>query len=573
MRARSLAPLLLLPLLFGGASQGTKAPKSSPKVTAYVFLATDCPIAGRYGPRLARLLNAYEKRGVRFIAVFPNDRESKESITGWLKDRKLAKLTPSRNVELVKKLGASYTPQAVVTDGTGKVRYSGRLDDADDPARVKDKSLSLALDAVLAGKKVARATTKPFGCPLTVAMKATAAEPAKGVAFATVQPIFEKHCVPCHKRGEVGPMPLDDFKTAVGFAQKIKEQTQTKRMPPWKADSNGEFHDEHKLTESEITTVVKWAANPASESGSPAPPQPELSTPKAQAWHLGKPDAVYTMPAYTAPAEGKDIYRCFVIPSGNKDEDRWVKGIEIQPGNRSVVHHSSVFIDLSGVGRKMDEAAPGPGYTNPTPGNGPGFNEVFSVLGGWTPGHQPRKLPIGTAIYLPKGADLVLEVHYHLTGKPEPDQTKFGVYYASEPIDKRMYLGGTGSQSFTIPPGAKNYKIEASQHITGNVTLLSITPHMHERGIRMVAWAELPSGERRNLIDVPRWDFQWQPSYRFKEPMRLPKHTKIMVEGYFDNPTSKPITWGESTTDEMCVLFSAYTNDDEHLLDDPVIIR
>jgi hypothetical protein len=105
------------------------------------------------------------------------------------------------------------------------------------------------------------------------------------------------------------------------------------------------------------------------------------------------------------------------------------------------------------------------------------------------------------------------------------------------------------------------------------VTLLSISPHMHERGKRMVAWAELPSGERKSLIDVPRWDFQWQPSYRFKEPLRLPRRTKICVEGYFDNPTDRPITWGESTKDEMCVLFSAYTRDDEHLLDEPVLIR
>ncbi|MGC4043700.1 MAG: redoxin family protein [Armatimonas sp.] len=269
MRPWFLAPLLLLPLTIGTASRGAKPPaqnKVPGKATVYLFLASDCPIAGRYGPRLTRLLAAYEKRGVNFIGVFPNNRETPESVTGWLKDRKLGRLIPSRNAGLVQKFGATCTPQAVLTDATGKIRYSGRIDDADDSGKVKDPTLALALDAVLAGKKVARAKTVPFGCSLNLTPPAPA-----GISFATVQPIFEKHCVPCHKKGEVGPMPLDDFKAAVGFAQKIKEQTQSKRMPPWKADSNGEFHDEHKLTEAEIATIGKWAANPSS-----APPRPRL---------------------------------------------------------------------------------------------------------------------------------------------------------------------------------------------------------------------------------------------------------------------------------------------------------
>lgn len=559
--------VLLLLLLTGLMLSG--GPKRRPIATVYIFLATDCPIAGRYGPRIKRLAETYGKKGVRFVAVFPNERETKESVSGWLEGRKLTALMPSRNAALVQKFGATHTPQAILTDATGKTRYSGRIDDADDATKVKDPTLARALDAVLAGKKVARVKTEPFGCELTSPRSAI------GVPFATVQPILEKHCIPCHKTGEVGPMPLDDLKTAIGFAKKINEQTQSKRMPPWKADSNGEFHDEHKLTDAERATIAKWASSPAS-SYSTFPSSPKTVARPAtgeRAWHLGEPDALFTMPEYEVPDTGKDIYRCFVIPSGNNEEDRWVKGIEFQPGNRAIVHHASVFIDLSGVGKRMDDDAPGPGYTNPTPGNGPGFKEAFSVLGGWTPGHLPRKLPTGVAIFLPRGAELVLEVHYHLSGKPEKDRTRFGLYYAKEPIDKRMHLGDVGTQSFSIPPGAKDFLVETTQTTTADVTVLSLTPHMHERGTRMVAWAELPSGERKKLIDVPRWDFQWQPSYRFKEPMKLPKGTQVTVQGYFDNPTDRPITWGESTKDEMCVMFSAYTYDDEHLLDDPVVIR
>ncbi len=558
----------------GSGERGVGSGREKTRATVYLFLASDCPVAGRYGPRLRALSETYAKRGVQFVAVFPNERETSESVGRWLKDRKLSGLTPSRNANLVKKFGATHTPEAILVDAQEKKRYSGRLDNADDPAKVTRKDLSLALDAVLSGRKVAQARTQAFGCLLTPEIRGSG-EWGVGSGKTSITAILEKHCVGCHKKGEVGPMPLDDYKTVVGFAQKIKEQAQSKRMPPWKADSSGEFHDEHRLTDAEIQAIATWAKSPA-PSVSPSLPSAKVDLPITGAggnWHLGAPDEVFTMPAYEVPDNGKDIYRCFVIPAGSPDQDRWVKGIEFQPGNRAIVHHASVFIDLSGVGKKLDDDAPGPGYTNPTPGNGPGFNEAYSVLGGWTPGHLPRKLPSGVAIFLPKGAQLVLEVHYHLTGKPEKDQTRFGLHLAKEPIDKRMHLGGVGTQSFSIPPGAKNYLVEATLPTETDITLLSITPHMHERGVRMVAFAELPSGERKKLIDVPRWDFQWQPSYRFKEPVKLPKGTQVTVQGYFNNPTDKPLTWGESTRDEMCVLFSAYTRDDEHLLDEPVIIR
>ena len=450
---------------------------------------------------------------------------------------------------------------------------------------MRSKDLARALDAVLSGKPVARPETVAFGCDLTLPRTPLAPNNGesgspllgRGVPYSEVAPILQKHCVACHKPGEVGPMALDDPATVFGFAKKIKEQTQSLKMPPWKADSKRRV----PRRASHLTDYRESHARPLGRrSQSPFPPPgggesrgTRRSGDTPAAWHLGKPDAIFEMPEYDVPAEGKDIYRCFVLPSGNPDEDRWVKGLEIHPGNRSIVHHASVFLDRSGVGKKMDDDAPGPGYTNPTPGNGPGFKEYFSVLGGWTPGHQPRKLPSGVAIFVPKGAELVLEVHYHLTGKPERDKTQFGLYFASEPIDKKMFMGGVGSQKFTIPAGAKGHKIEAEDFTPTDITILSVTPHMHERGTRMTAYAELPSGERRKIIDVPRWDFQWQPSYRFKEPMKLPKGTKIMVTGAFDNPTGADLHWGESTKDEMCVMFLAFTRDDEHLLDEPVIIR
>ena len=575
MSRRLAALLLALIFLVVPPHPGARAHGAQKvRATAYVFLATDCPVAGRYGPRLAQLARSYRARGVRFVLVFPNERESAVSVRKWVTDRKLASLAEiCQSAELARKWNATISPQVVLTNAGDECRYFGRLDNADDPAKVTRRDLALALDAVLTGGKVVVAQTKPFGCDLALASGKTG-DRRTTLAYSPVQAILQKHCVACHQAGEIGPMALTEYATVVGFAKKIAQQTASGQMPPWKAvGSAGVFHDENTLTDAEKKALADWAASSPSPLPATEKTHGEMQKTKQMDWHLGKPDAVFTMPDYDIPAEGKDVYRCFVLPAGNPDEDRWVKGIEFQPGNKSIVHHASVFIDLSGAGRKKDDADPLPGYTNPTPGNGPGFGSYLSVLGGWTPGHLPRKLPFGVAVFLPKGAELVLEVHYHLTGKPEKDRTRFGVHWATEPIDKKLQLGSVGSQKFQIPASAKNYKIEAEQTLSDNVTVLSITPHMHERGRRMIAYAELPSGERRKIIKIDRWDFQWQPSYRFKEPLTLPRGTKVTVEGYFDNSTNKPISWGESTADEMCVTFFAFTRDDEHLLDEPVIIR
>ena len=565
---RALTALLAVLLLFTRTYGVAGEKKGEPKATLYVFLATDCPAAGRSGAALRRLAKVCDPRRTRLVLVFPNARESAGSVRKWLSDRSLAAVAVSRDPALARRWGATLSPQAAI-ESKGVRRYRGSLEEA-----------GPALDAVLAGKSVPRAETRAVGCDLDSPPSPNNGEKmGRGVPYAPVAAILEKHCTSCHRPGEIGPMPFTDAAVAFGLARKIAERTVAGNMPPWKADSHGEFHDENTLTDVEKETLRRWAANPA-PSAVPGTlrvrgesEERAVGGLQESRWRLGKPDAVFSMPEYAVPAEGKDVYRCFAIPAGNASEDRWVKGIEFQPGNRALVHHASVFVDLSGAGQKKDDDDPLPGYANPTPGNGPGFSSYFSVLGGWTPGHQPRRLPYGVAVFLPKGATLILEVHYHLSGKPEVDKTRFGVQWAGEPIDKRLQIGSVGSQSFKIPARSKSFQVEAEQTLSADVTVLSVTPHMHERGRRMTAYAELPSGERKKIVDIPHWDFQWQPSYRFKEPVRLPKGTKITVEGFYDNPTDREIPWGESTKDEMCVTFFAFTRDDEHLMDDPVIVR
>ena len=193
-------------------------------------------------------------------------------------------------------------------------------------------------------------------------------------------------------------------------------------MPPWKADvGHEEFLDARRLSTQQIGMIKQWAAEGAPEGKATERPTP----PKfANGWLLGEPEVTFDAgETYNVPAEGQDIYRCFVIPT-SYTEDRYVSAVEVRPDNRKIVHHVIAFLDNTGQGRKLDAADPGPGYTSH--GGGIGFSPKLGGLGGWAPGNEPRLLSDGIGIYLPKGADIILQVHYHPSGKPETDRTKIG---------------------------------------------------------------------------------------------------------------------------------------------------
>ena len=539
------------------------------RALVYVFLATDCPIAQKQAPTLARLEKQYKSQGVIFQGIFPNSTETKEKITQWGYDRKIHFSLVLDDNHLAQKLQATTTPEVFLTNPAGRIFYQGNVE-----------SLPSALTAFLANKPIKVAKTTPIGCLLTPTASVKSVKKDSSVTYAEqIAPLLNKNCVSCHRAGEVGAMPLDSYAKAKAWATQIVRVTQDKTMPPWKADvqeSGREFRDEKRLEERQKQLLKQWAeaGMPLGDTTKILPLPVFLSS---DAWQLGKPDAVFSVPKpFTTPREGKDVYRCFVIPLKNK-KDLWLKGVEFKPGNRSVVHHVSLFADTSGAARKLDTQDTSPGYTNPTPGNGPGFSTYFATLGGWTPGHNPIKLPEGVGLLVPKDADLVLEVHYALNGKEETDQTQFGLYYASETeelIDKRLHIGAIGATKLTLPAGEKNIEIKGDDFCPQDITLFSITPHMHFLGTRMIATAHLPDGTRMKLIDVPQWYFNWQPSYRFQKPIKLPRSTHIMVTAYYDNSAENPfnpnkppkeVIWGESTKDEMCSCFIAYTKDSEHL--------
>lgn len=373
-----------------------------------------------------------------------------------------------------------------------------------------------------------------------------------------VAKILHQHCAACHRPGEVGPFSLLTYEDAAKRAQFIADLAKDKVMPPWKADTEySHFKDVRTLSDAEIKTLVDWASSGAPRGDSKEEPAPPKFT---EGWQLGEPDLILKMSdSFTVPAEGADIYRCFVIPIPI-DQHKMVSAIEFRPGNRSVVHHALFFLDGLGQGKLKDARDPGLGFES---FGGPGIIPTGG-LGGWAPGMSPRNLPDGTARFLKKGQDLIMQVHYHPTGKEEKDQSMVGIHFADKPVKQIISGIAVRSRDIYIKPGEKRHHVTAeSGELPVDVNAMFITPHMHMLGKEVKVRAVTPDGKEIPLIWIKDWDFNWQDSYQFKEPVRIPKGSVVKLDAYYDNsadnprnPSSPPklVKWGEQTTDEMCLL-------------------
>ncbi|MBV8881464.1 MAG: hypothetical protein JO332_15975, partial [Planctomycetaceae bacterium] len=382
--------------------------------------------------------------------------------------------------------------------------------------------------------------------------------------------ILNDNCVTCHRQGQVAPFSLETYEKSKAWSQEIMNTTRQRSMPPWKPVTNhGFYYNERRLTDEDLALLEKWHQGGAPE-GDPkdAPPAPQFS----DAWMLGKPDAVLKSEGgFELKAKGRDEYRCYVIKNPF-DEDKWVTGVEYRPGNLRAVHHIIGYLDLGGQSEKKDAADPLPGYRSD--GSGPGILPSGS-LAGWAPGNQPRMLPEGTARLLRKGERLVLETHYHKTGRVEVDEgAQVALYFAKEPVQRQLHVHMIINPLVNIPAGAEDHKMTALWTVPQNVHALDVMPHMHLIGRSMSVIATYPDGSTKDLVVIKDWDFNWQETYQFRAPLELPRGTKVRVEARYDNSTNNPnnpsnpprnVRWGEQTTDEMCIAFVAFTIDRQDL--------
>ncbi|HEY2157750.1 MAG TPA: ascorbate-dependent monooxygenase, partial [Isosphaeraceae bacterium] len=317
-----------------------------------------------------------------------------------------------------------------------------------------------------------------------------------------IEPILQRHCQECHRPGQVAPWPLTNYSQARKMAPFLANVTRDRQMPPWHASTTegGPFRDARVLSDAEIAAIADWQKAGAPE-GDPkdAPPPRHFESD----WPLGTPDLVLKpSEAYKLPGEGADEFRVFVIPSGLK-EGKWIGAVDFRPGNPTVVHHVLAAIDTTGRARKMDEADPGPGYkTFAGFGGGPGGLPFIPSggLSGWAPGKAPRYLPNGVGRYLPAGSDVLLQVHYHKSGRPETDATAIALYFAKAPVDKLIRgaavfpprPGPFRKPTLCIPAGDANYAINGTFTVPYDAHASAVVPHMHWLGKDFTLIAERP---------------------------------------------------------------------------------
>jgi predicted dienelactone hydrolase/mono/diheme cytochrome c family protein len=432
-----------------------------------------------------------------------------------------------------------------------------------------------------------------------LAWQSSREEVRQEATFATdIAPLVHQKCARCHRPGQVGPFPLLTYQEVRDRAATIKAVVASGYMPPWKAvNPNVTFADDRRLSDAEIKLIDRWIADgcpPGDLARVPEPPQ------FPDGWILGEPDLVVKMSGeFPVPADGPDIYRSFVFPL-NLPEDRWVKAVELRPRAKSAVHHALFFLDSTGAARKMDGADGQPGISGmgflaglggndpsptmverasgilsrlrggvQTPGSGDEQGRIDLAiargLGGYVPGAVPARLPGDLAMALPRGTDIVMQTHFHPSGKPETEQAELALYFADKPPSRQLVplqvpaMFGFGA-GIDIPPGEKNFRIRDSFVLPIDVEAISVGGHAHYICREMQLTARLPSGQATTLLKIDDWDLDWQDRYTYAAPIPLPAGTELVAEIGYDNSSENPenpnhppqrIRWGRQSNDEM----------------------
>jgi len=374
-----------------------------------------------------------------------------------------------------------------------------------------------------------------------------------------VAPIFYANCVQCHRAGEIAPMSLMTYKEARPWARSIREKVTTREMPPWHADPrHGAFSNDRRLAQKDVDTILAWVEQGTPE-GSPKdlPPAPKF----AEGWNIGKPDAVFYLPQeFTVPAEGVVEYKYFTVPT-KFTEDKWVQAAEIRPGDRRLVHHIIVNVQDPNTKESGPEA-------------GGNQAERGFKLAGFAPGEQPKVFPPGTAKLVKAGSNLIFQMHYTPNGEAGKDRSYIGLIFATGPIQKKVLTATATNARFVIPAGDPNYEVRSSWTAKEDVEIVDLMPHMHVRGKDFIYTAVYPDGRSEVVLSVPKYDFNWQLLYRLKQPLFLPKGSRLDCVAHFDNSTGNKynpdptteVRWGPQTWEEMMIGWFDYTLANQHLL-------
>ncbi len=519
--------------------------------------STSCPVSLRYAPSLARLEKTLTEKGFQLLLVNPFASESEDDIRKAIASQVFsAPYVHDSGKALATALGARTTTEVFLIDSHRTLIYRGALDDqygvdySLDAPRIS--YLLDAMEAQTAGERPAIAATDPPGCELDLDAKAVAAgKPTDLTWHRDVSRILQQNCVECHHENGIAPFALDDFAEVDDRAKVIRRVIEEGTMPPWSAapPAPGEpspWANDRSLSAADKGDLLAWLGSSdrpmGAESDAPLP----LRFPNG-GWLHGKPDAEFAFDkAVPIKAEGKMPYVNVTIPT-HFTEDKWVQGFEVLPGAREVVHHIIVFAqDPNNLGER--------------------FSEVGGYFALYVPGTSSAMYPPGFAKRLPAGAKLRFQVHYTPNGTATEDLSRIGFRFAESPPRYEVKVASVPNTRIAIPPGAANHEETAERPAPTDMTVMGFLPHMHLRGKAFRYEIINPDGSAETILDVPNYDFNWQLYYRLKEPLFVPRGTKMRATAWYDNSAgnqanpdpTKLVKWGQQSDDEMMIGYLEY---------------
>jgi len=526
------------------------------KALVVAFTSPTCPLSAKLLPTLAAVEKEFAGAAA-FLYVNPTTSDKMDAIRASIQQHALrGAMVHDKDLTLSAALQAATTTEAFVLDTAGTIIYRGAVDDQYGLGYARDAPrnewLRDAIKATLAGQRPRLTATTAPGCAISLPDK-KAPVTASVTWHGRVSRILQANCQECHRTGGIAPFPLETLEDAVSHAGMIKKVVQKGLMPPWFAEpqpgvQHSPFSNDRSLTAADKADLLAWldGGRPAGDAkDAPLPRQ----WPDAE-WAIGKPDTIWELPReVSVKATGKMNYVNLQVPTG-LTADRWVQSIEVLPTARAQVHHVLVFAmqpDKDGKVRVRDG------------------NNFFAA---YVPGSNLMQYPAGYAKRLPAGTVLHFQLHYTPTGTATTDRTRLGVVFAKEPPRYEVNVAAAGNHRILIPAGAAHHTEKGVLPVAFNAQILALMPHMHVRGKSFRYELVMPDNSRRTLLNVPRYDFNWQLLYRLAEPLTAPAGSRIEATAVFDNSTGNPanpdptqvVRWGEQTDDEMLLGYVEYVN-------------
>ena len=531
--------------------KGQHCSLSSYKDSRLIVLAmtsTSCPLSRKYLPSLAELVQTYSDQGVTFLAVncVPVDAPEKQpAAAAVLGDQ--AVYMHDTDEKLSRHVGAETTTDVIVLDQARTVVYHGAIDDQygigyalDAP---RQRFLASAMDSLLAGSPPEVAATEAPGCRLEFDEEKHQTE----ITYHNrISRIFQQHCVECHRGDGVGPFPLDSYADVIGHAPMVEQVVEAGTMPPWFAAPVEGQHaslwaNDRSLSESDRSDLLRWLRSERAEGDVADAP---LKRVFQEAWTIGTPDLVVQIPApIEVKATGTMPYQ-FVTAETTLTEDKWIQGYEIVPTDRSVVHHVIVNVHEKGSGRARDREEGLGGY-----------------WAAYVPGNAGQVYPAGFARKLPAGATVSFQIHYTPSGTATQDQLKMGLLFAKSEPQYVITTIPLADPDLNIPPYTADHVESITRPVPADTHVLAYMAHMHVRGKSFRFEMISPEGATETLLDIPRYDFNWQLRYDYREPKVIPAGSQVRVTAVFDNSENNPanpdpartVRWGQQTYDEMMI--------------------